>query len=132
MASTKEVKVKTLIDRRLTAYNALWTNNIGSGYAKAGVSDKTACRSGVYFAIEAKAGKGMPTALQIKHLMAVEAAGGVALVINEHNLDYLEACLRDPHNARSNYRAFITPAVRAALEVGHETEQLTLRKREAQ
>lgn len=129
MASTPEAKVKRKINAAFEAHGAHWVDFIGSQYAANGISDKLACVKGRFFAVEAKAGDNMPTALQIKYLREVHEDGGCALVINENNLGYLDGCLHDPHNARSNYHEFITPAVRAALEVGFETDQPTLRKR---
>jgi hypothetical protein len=40
-------------------------------------------------AIEAKAGKGQATALQLKNLGEINKAGGYTCIINETNLDYL-------------------------------------------
>jgi hypothetical protein len=46
-------------------------------------------------AIEAKAGRGVPTALQEKNMREIKEAGGRALVINEESLELeiLEAIL---------------------------------------
>ena len=119
MATTPEAKVKLTIHRIMSASGSYAVNYIGGQYANNGTSDILACIAGRFFSIEAKAGKGRPTALQVKALMAVEAAGGVALVINEDNMMHLVRCLENPHaEGLSNYRPFITPAVQAALEGG--------------
>lgn len=52
-----------------------------------------ACVNGRFIAIECKAGNNKPTKLQQHNLDKISAAGGVALVINETNLDVLEATL---------------------------------------
>lgn len=115
MATTPEAKVKARIHAALKSYGAWAANYIGGTYANNGVADILACPKGRFFAIEAKAGTNKPTALQIKSLMAVDASGGVALVINEANLQYLKDSLNNPWLAQSNYKEFITPAVREAL-----------------
>jgi hypothetical protein len=63
---------------------------IGTGYGNSGVPDFLCCVNGKFVAIEAKAGKGLATALQIKNLDQVHKAGGYACIINETNLDYLK------------------------------------------
>lgn len=119
MAETPEAKVKKSIHKILAHWNVYAVNYIGGQYANNGTSDILACAAGRFFAIEVKAGSNKPTALQVRALMAVEAAGGVALVINEGNLLYLHHCLGNPHaEGLSNYKPFITPAVAAALGTG--------------
>lgn len=119
MAQTPEAKVKARIHAALAAAGAYKVNYIGGQYANNGTPDILACLKGRFVAIEAKAGSNKPTALQIKALMEIEAAGGVALVINEDNMMHLVRCLENPHaEGLSNYRSFITPAVQAALEGG--------------
>lgn len=119
MATTPEVKVKKQVHRVLGAARAYAVNYIGGQYANNGTPDILACLNGRFFGIEVKAGTNKPTALQIHALAAIEAAGGVALVINEDNMMHLVRCLENPHaEGLSNYRSFITPAVQAALEGG--------------
>jgi hypothetical protein len=48
------------------------------------------CHKGRFIAVEAKAGSNKPTALQELHLARIRAAGGIALVINETNMDTLQ------------------------------------------
>jgi Holliday junction resolvase len=57
------------------------------GYGTSGVPDIIGCYKGRMFAIECKAGNNRPTALQMKNLNAVAAAGGFAEVINEENIE---------------------------------------------
>lgn len=109
MASTPEAKVKARIHAALKAAGAYAVNYIGGQYAANGTPDILGCLDGRMLAVEAKAGKGRPTQLQLKALRQIDEAGGLALVINETNLDYLEECLRDIHHARSNWRVFDRP-----------------------
>jgi Holliday junction resolvase len=57
---------------------------------RAGVPDIIACFKGHFLAIEAKAGKNKPTALQEREIANIQKAGGLAMVLNEDNLDLLE------------------------------------------
>jgi hypothetical protein len=109
MAATPESKVKAKIHAALKAVDAYAVNYIGGQYANNGTPDILACLNGRFVGIEAKAGRGKPTALQIRALKQIDTAGGVALVINEKNLDYLKECLNDIRQARSNYELFAGP-----------------------
>lgn len=101
--------MKRRIHAMLKAVDAYAVNYIGGQYAANGTPDILGVLDGRFLAIEAKAGKGRPTQLQLKALRQIDEAGGLALVINETNLDYLEECLRDITNARSNWRVFDRP-----------------------
>jgi pantoate kinase len=97
MATTPEAKVKAKIKAILKTYKAYYAMPIGTGYGSSGVPDFLVCLNGEFLAIEAKAGKGVPTALQLKNLREIEAAGGRTLVINEQSLELkvLEAILEN-------------------------------------
>lgn len=101
--ATPESKVKAKIHTFLKAYGAYAVNYIGGMHANNGTPDILACLNGVFIGIEAKAGKNKPTDLQISNLRRIHEAGGIALVINEENLDRLGEFL---HTATSNYEAF--------------------------
>ena len=49
--------------------------------------DIICCVGGYFLAIECKAGKNKPTALQDKEIKAIREAKGVARVINEENIN---------------------------------------------
>ena len=97
MATTPEAKVKAKIKAILKAHGAYYAMPIGTGYGSSGVPDFLVCLNGEFLAIEAKAGKGVPTALQLKNLREIEVAGGRTLVINEQSLELkvLEAILEN-------------------------------------
>jgi hypothetical protein len=90
MATTPEAKVKAKIKTILKEHNVYYAMPIGSGYGNAGVPDFLCCVNGYFVAIEAKAGKGQATALQLKNLGQINKAGGYTCIINETNLDYLK------------------------------------------
>jgi len=83
MAATPEAKVKAKIKELLKAHNAYYVMPIGTGYGNSGVPDFLCCVNGQFLAIEAKAGKNKPTALQEQNILRIRHAGGVALVVNE-------------------------------------------------
>ena len=89
MAQTPEAKVKAKIKAILKEYGIYYAMPIGTGYGSSGVPDFLCCVNGKFVAIEAKAGKGEPTALQWKNLGDINKSGGYTCVINETNLDYL-------------------------------------------
>lgn len=93
MANTPEVKVKKQIRKMLDAAGAYYAMPIGSGYGNSGVPDFLICSDGKFIAVEAKAGNNKPTALQEQHIAEIQAAGGIALVINENNLNTLKELL---------------------------------------
>lgn len=95
MATTPEAKVKARIKKLLKENNVYYAMPIGTGYGNSGVPDFLCCINGHFLAIEAKAGKGVPTALQEKNIREIKEAGGTAAVIRETELDngYLEQLL---------------------------------------
>ena len=95
MASTPEAKVKEKIKKILKEHNVYFAMPMGTGYGNSGGPEFLWCVNGRFLAIEAKAGKGIPTALQEKNLKEVNAAGGYTLVIRETNMDYLEEVIKE-------------------------------------
>jgi len=95
MATTPEAKAKAKIKAILKAHNVYYAMPIGTGYGSSGVPDFLCCVNGKFVAVEAKAGKGLATALQLKNLAQINNAGGYICIINETNLDYLEAVIKE-------------------------------------
>ena len=95
MAAPPESKVKAKIKKILAEYNVYYAMPIGTMFGNSGVPDFLCCVRGRFLAIEAKAGKGKTTALQDKHLEDIRQAGGVALVVNESDLDNLEVVIKE-------------------------------------
>ena len=103
---TPEAKVKAKVHKLLKQADAYAVNYIGGVYAKNGTPDILACAQGRFVGIEVKAGKNRPTTLQLRALQEIDEAGGLALVVNESELDYLAECLRGIAQAKSNYQKF--------------------------
>jgi flagellar biosynthesis/type III secretory pathway ATPase len=102
MAATPEAKVKAKIKALLQKHSIYYAMPIGTMYGNSGVPDFLCCVNGRFLGIEAKAGKGKPTALQFKNMRDIEASGGVTAVINEHGLESLEALLGMMERAHIN------------------------------
>jgi Holliday junction resolvase len=88
---TPEAKVKKKVVAVLKQHDAYFFYPVTGGYGRSGVPDIIACHDGRFIGIECKAGTNKPTPLQEKNLSDIQAAGGVALVINEDNIDLVKA-----------------------------------------
>jgi len=96
MSKTPERAVKDKIVKILKSHGSdiYYFSPIGGAYSVKGVPDIICCVSGRFLAIECKAGKNKPTELQQMHIEKINTAGGVAVVINEGNLGYLEGVIK--------------------------------------
>jgi len=86
---TPERKVKDKVKKILKALDAYYAMPATGGYGSSGVPDFLVCHKGRFIGIECKAGSNKPTALQEKNLLDIEQRGGIAIVINEDNVDRL-------------------------------------------
>jgi Holliday junction resolvase len=101
MAQTPERKVKDIVTALLKQYGAYFFSPPSNGFGRAGIPDIIGCLHGRYIAIECKAGKNKPTALQIRELNLTAKAGGVALIIREDNINEVVLALqliKDEHD----------------------------------
>ena len=94
MAMTPEAKVKASVKRILNAHDVYYFPPATGGYGRSGVPDIICCVKGRFLAIECKAGNGKTTVLQDRELEAIKDAGGIAMVINEDNLDAVSLVLK--------------------------------------
>jgi Holliday junction resolvase len=94
MALTPEKKVKNQCVEILKEHEAYYFFPAANGLGRAGIPDIIVCLHGYFIAIECKAGKGKTTALQDRELQRIRNAGGVALVINENNMQDLKLYLK--------------------------------------
>jgi hypothetical protein len=93
MATKPEVKVKKQIVELLKKHKAYYFTPVTGGFGSSGVPDLVACIKGRFVGIEAKAGKGKPTALQDKNLAQIMDAGGISILVNENGLEQLQLLL---------------------------------------
>lgn len=87
--STPEGKVKAAVKKLLDQHNIYYFMPATGGYGRSGIPDFVGVARGRFFAIETKAGKAKPTALQLRELDRIKASGGLAFVINEDTVDDL-------------------------------------------
>lgn len=85
--------VKAQVVKMLKEVSAYYFYPVANGYMSSGVPDIISCYKGKFIAIECKAGGNKPTALQVKNIDAIKDNGGIALVINENNLEDLKEIL---------------------------------------
>jgi Holliday junction resolvase len=98
MADTHEKKVKRKVMARLEKMRAYIVTPMTSGFGNSGVPDVLCCYKGRFIGIECKANGGKATALQIHNLISIEIAGGIALLINESNVDDLTKMIEEKVN----------------------------------
>ena len=91
MAMTPEGKVKARAKKILDSLGAYYFMPATGGFGRSGVPDIVGCLNGVFFGIECKAGNNKPTALQLKELRKIMDAGGYCVVVNEDNVEELNA-----------------------------------------
>ncbi len=96
--STPESKVKSAVVKLLKAHNVYYFFPATHGYGRSGVPDIVACVRGRFVAIECKAGKNEPTALQQREIKNIQTAGGIAVVVREDNVDLVETIIKELKN----------------------------------
>lgn len=87
MAATPEKKVKDAVCKILKQRGAYYFFPVTGGFGRSGIPDIIACYKGNFVAIECKAGKNKPTALQEAEMAKISKAGGVCLVVSEKNTE---------------------------------------------
>lgn len=85
MAVTPEGKVKDSIKKIIDKYPSAWYFMPIPAYHR-GIPDFIGVYRGIFFAIEAKAGKGKLTALQRLVKTSISNTRGIYLVVNEENV----------------------------------------------
>lgn len=98
---TPEGKVKAKVKAVLSDLKAYYAMPMGTGFSSSGIPDFVVCYAGRFYGIECKANGNIPTALQLKHLEDIRKAGGVALVIDESNVNQLKE-LMSHDNVKEN------------------------------
>jgi hypothetical protein len=93
-----EALVKKRINYLLAKYEGLYKfMPVQSGIGAKSL-DYLICYRGRFIGIEAKAGNNLPTPLQLDTIDRILDAGGITLVVNEFNLNKLEALLDELTN----------------------------------
>jgi pantoate kinase len=90
---TPEGIIKKQVKDILSEVGAWYCMPVGSGYGKSAVPDFIICYQGYFIAIETKAGSKQATAIQAREITRIQAAEGLAFVINETNIGRLKEWL---------------------------------------
>lgn len=85
--------VKAQVVKMLKELDAYYFYPVASGYMKSGVPDIVVCFKSHFMGIECKAGNNKTTEIQDRNLVAIKKNGGIAVVVNENNLDELKEML---------------------------------------
>ena len=80
-----EAWVKDRVKDILNARKAYYFMPPASRFGKSGVPDFIVCYKGLFIGIETKARGNVPTELQEEQMRLIRGAGGVSMVIDEHN-----------------------------------------------
>lgn len=91
---TCEADVKAAVKELCYRHKAWFFMPSMNGYGRQGIPDFIICANGYFLAVETKFGKNKPTHHQRKEIAAIGRANGKAVVVNEKNLDALDALLR--------------------------------------
>ena len=93
--ATPEAKIKKQVKKILDDLGAYHFSPLTSGYGRSGVPDIIVCYKGKFIGIECKAGKGKLTALQERNIKQIKHNQGLAIVVNEGNIEELLAMLKE-------------------------------------
>jgi len=97
-----KLKVKTFLNS--FASSGIWYfMPPASGYGRAGIPDIVGCYRRHFFAIECKAKKPQPTALQLRELEKIEHAFGRTWVVSSDTLDAFQMSFKDWCNKVDGY-----------------------------
>ena len=98
MASTPEKKVKDKVKKFLDSLGAYHFSPMTGGFGRSGVPDIIVCLKSKFIAIECKANGGKTTMLQEKNIDAIRLNKGIAMVVDENNIDYMKEVINDIYN----------------------------------
>lgn len=98
MAKTPEGKVKDRVVDYLKVESVYYFFPATHGFGRSGVPDIVACVNGWFMGIECKAGTNKPTALQVREIEAIRRNNGVAVVVNEGNVEMIPELIRKLKN----------------------------------
>jgi len=90
-----EAKVKKQVKKILDDIGAYHFSPMSGGFGRSGVPDIIACYKGRFIGIECKAGDNKPTLLQLRNIEDIKRNQGLAIVINEGNIEELLAMLKE-------------------------------------
>jgi len=93
--ATPESKVKKRVKKILDDLGAYHFSPMATGFGRSGVPDIIVCYKGKFIGIECKAGDNKPTLLQLRNIEDIKHNQGLAIVINEGNIETLLALVKE-------------------------------------
>lgn len=96
--ATPESKIKDKAKLALARLGVYYTFPMTGGFGNSGVPDILVCYRGVFIGLECKANGNKPTRLQESHIKEINMNGGIAFIVNEHNIDHLYDILKEKVN----------------------------------
>ena len=93
--ATPESNVKKRVKKILDDFGAYHFSPMMDGYGRSGVPDIIACYKGKFIGIECKSGDNKPTLLQLRNIDDIKRNQGLAIVINEDNIESLLALVKE-------------------------------------
>ena len=93
--ATPESKVKNKVKKILDDLSAYHFSPRATGFGRSGVPDIIACYKGKFIGIECKSGDNKPTLLQLRNIDDIKRNQGLAIVINEDNIESLLALVKE-------------------------------------
>ena len=90
-----EAKVKKQVKKILDDIGASHFSPMSGGFGRSGVPDIIACYKGRFIGIECKAGKNEPTLLQKHNIKEIQRNQGLAIVVNEDNIEALLTLVKE-------------------------------------
>ena len=93
--ATPESKVKKKVKKILDDLGVYHFSPMATGYGRSGVPDIIVCYKGKFIGIECKSGDNKPTLLQLRNIDDIKRNQGLAIVINEGNIETLLALVKE-------------------------------------
>jgi Holliday junction resolvase len=90
-----EAKVKKQVKKILDDIGAYHFSPMSGGFGRSGVPDIIACYKGKFIGVECKAGKNEPTLLQKHNIKEIQRNQGLAIVVNEDNIEALLTLVKE-------------------------------------
>jgi hypothetical protein len=118
----KEEWVKDKVKELLKKYRRIKVDMPPAAmYGSAGRHDFVICQRGLFWTVETKAGKNMPSDLQIGYAEDVKSAGGISLCLNEFTYAeadtvacYIESYGELPYHLNHDFRKYRPPKKNAS------------------
>ena len=101
MAGHPEKNFENKVKSYLTSMGAWWYKTMGTACTRAGVPDILAVYKGRMIALEIKADRGRPSALQLREIEMIRKAGGYARILYPKDFESFKADMEELRDVQS-------------------------------